>query len=289
MSLYFVYTPDIKSRRVNAIFYFQENKCMLLRRNKKSSTLFDVDKSTLESYKNILSYTEHNHLDSYEILYDSIIPLNEVLKCVSDYLFDKDISIGLLTDNINLLDDNQELIRSFGVTSSKVTSPISYFAVDTKSKKTKRTVSKKKKAKEPLFDMVFSPKEVSYKPSIIKKIELEESFHDKFMRYLIESNKDNVEIYKKAGVSRQVFSKIISDKNMIPTKLTLVSLCIGLELPFKDVSELMMSAGYSLSRSIVFDAIIVKFIKAGIFDFDLINSELNEYGCQLLGWHPREK
>lgn len=75
---------------------------------------------------------------------------------------------------------------------------------------------------------------------------------------------------------------------MIPTKLTLISLCIGLELSLKAAKELMISAGYSLSRSIMLDAIVMKYLREEIYDFELINSELDEYGCQLLGWRPRD-
>ena len=34
--------------------------------------------------------------------------------------------------------------------------------------------------------------------------------------------------------------------------------------------------------------ILMKYLREEIYDFELINSELDEYGCQLLGWHPRD-
>ncbi len=97
-----------------------------------------------------------------------------------------------------------------------------------------------------------------------------------------------LEIYKKAGISKQVFSKIISDKDMIPTKLTVIALCIGLELTLRDANELMNAAGYSLSHSIVLDVIIIRYLRREIYDLDLINQELYEHGCPLLGWKPRD-
>ena len=258
MSLYFAYTPNIKSR-----------------------------------------FAEHNKFNEYEILLDGNSPNQRVIKYFSNYLSKKDLSIGLLTTETDYIERNQEILDNYGITTSN---PRLNFALFQTSKpnvnhKPKRILDElclEDKLEDdlpmPCFVMVDSPRKgKKVKHSVGSTIELDESFHEKFIKLLIESGKDNVEIYKKAGVSRQVFSKIISDKNMIPTKLTLISLCIGLELPLKEAKELMISAGYSLSKSIMLDAIVIKYIEEEVYDFELINSELNEYGCQLLGWHPREK
>lgn len=122
----------------------------------------------------------------------------------------------------------------------------------------------------------------------IGDIRLDEPFRDKLMKYLIESNKTNAEIYHKAGVSKQVFSKIISSPDMVPTKGTVLCLAIGLELKLKETVELLQSAGYALSKSIRSDMIIAAYIKMGIYDLDRINQDLNEYGCPILGWKPRD-
>ena len=106
--------------------------------------------------------------------------------------------------------------------------------------------------------------------------------------FLIESGKSNVEVYTKGGISRQVFSKIISTPNFIPRKDTIISLIIGMELCYSDAIELLNSAGYTLSRSLVFDSVIIKYLKKRIYDLDIINDELNERQCPLLGWKPRD-
>lgn len=282
MGLYIVYTPSITERKSEYVFFESGHQCFRLE-GRKEILLFDLPNEKLSLYKQIINYTEKERIDSFEIVLPKDESLVNVFMFLCNYLLDKDVSIGLLTTDPKLIDKHDELITSFGIT----------------------TVSKTDFVSEPqwdkgqfCFELLTTPilrKEVHPKAKIHKKpsgpkstIKLDESFHDKFLRFLIESGKDNVEVYKKAGVSRQVFSKIISDKNMIPTRLTLVSLCIGLELTLREARELMNSAGYSLTKSLMFDAVIIKYLEDEIYDLDLINSELYEYGCQLLGWHPRD-
>ena len=74
---------------------------------------------------------------------------------------------------------------------------------------------------------------------------------------------------------------------MIPKKDTVICLIIGMELPFIDAMKLLESAGYALSKSIVFDVVVTKYLKKEIFDLDIINNELAERQCPLLGWKPR--
>lgn len=296
MSLYFVYTPSIKNRRADYVFYFENSKCFLMSNNNESNVIFDAPKHSLDAYKNIVRFAERNKLSAYEVLLSDTKTIQRLLKYFSNYLSEKDLSIGLLTTDETLIERNQKLLDTYGITTPNAHSDfiLSEKAHISYKQKLIKDVEETSGLPDdnhycPRFSVAGAPKKrSSIRHEVASTIKLEESFHDKFMKLLIESGKDNVEVYKKAGVSRQVFSKIISDKNMIPTKLTLISLCIGLELSLRVAKELMESAGYSLSKSIMLDAIVMKYIREEIFDFDLINSELNEYGCQLLGWHPRE-
>ena len=294
MSLYIAYSPDIKTRRSESIFYFRSKYCFLLKNGKKTSHAFKYEELTIDVYRRVLEYTQKKRLDSYEVVLSSNVDLRFLLSYLSNYLLNKDISIGLITSNSTFINRNKNILFSYGVTCSgisykpKYNDNIRYSLMmpsfhdeDIKARPIKKIASK-----GPIRHP--DPLTASLRICSVPNIELDESFHTKFFRFLTESGKENVEIYKKAGVSRQVFSKILSDKNMIPTKLTLISLCIGLELSLKDARELMESAGYSLSKSIMLDVIVMKYIKQEIYDFERINSELDEYGCPLLGWHPRD-
>lgn len=307
MSLYFVYTPNVKLRRADLVFFFEGNSCRLTHSDRVPRTPFEFENIDLDAYKQIVDFAEEHKFSAYEIMLSGREPLEEILKFLSEYLFDRDLSIGLLTADRDSIDENQELLNQYGITV-----PNPYIARDflsnyapVRQKESRGPIETgsidgaegsieivKKPKREPICvgaaDAPKSKKKPKVKLEKTSAIELDESFHEKFIKLLIESGKDNVEVYKKAGITRQVFSRIISERDMIPTKLTLISLCIGLELPLKIAKDLMVSAGYSLSRSIMLDAIVMKYIREEIYDFELINSELDEYGCQLLGWHPRD-
>ena len=296
MSLYFVYTPSINDRRTDYIFYFKNTHCLLKSNKGESNIVFDVHNVDLNTYKQVVSFAEHNKLNAYEILLDKSV-LQELFIYFSNYLLDKDISIGLLTTDIDLIEQNQSLLDTYGITTSNIYSDFALSMVTNASYKP-RPIKDARDINGGLIDGLphsrFSPIENSKRSNGIRLktasiIKLDESFHEKFIKLLIESKKDNAEIYKKAGITRQVFSKIVSNKDMIPTKMTLISLCIGLELSLTESKELIVSAGYSLSRSIMLDVIVMKYIKEGIYDLSLINNELYEYGCPLLGWHPRDE
>ncbi|MCR5491394.1 MAG: hypothetical protein K6F32_04630 [Bacilli bacterium] len=101
------------------------------------------------------------------------------------------------------------------------------------------------------------------------------------------SKKTNVEIYTGGGITRQVFSKIISSEDYEPKKGTIICLIVGMELCLDDALDLLNAAGFTLSHSIVGDCIVEDFIKKGEFDLNSINLALDEYGVPPLGWKPR--
>ena len=297
MSLYFAYSSNVDLRKAEHLFRFNDGKVLVREKTRKAGELLFDNENSLTSFKKIISYAELKKIDSFELVVDGIVAIQELLSYLSTYLMDKDMSIGLISTDADCLEKNKTIFDYYGVTYSKPhiseldrTLGIPSFCL------AKMETSGSLDEGETNAPIIKEKQRRLLKPTPKKaqklnkscSIQLEESFHDKFMKLLIESGKDNVEIYKKAGITRQVFSKILSDKDMIPTKLTLVSLCIGLELSLTTAKELMVSAGYSLSRSLMFDSIVMKYLREQIYDFELINSELDEYGCQLLGWHPRD-
>ena len=191
----------------------------------------------------------------------------------------KEISIGLLTTNKRVIDDHYELFDSYGVT----TAPTITFSHGTNILKC-CAVEVDTPKREP------SKVNASFRRSVNKPntIKLKESFHDQLLKLIIESGKDNADIYKDSGITRQVFSKIMCTPTLIPKKETIICLCIGLELSLNRSLELLNAAGYTLSESIMLDSIVMKYLDDEIYDLDFINSELDEFNCPLLGWHPRD-
>lgn len=117
---------------------------------------------------------------------------------------------------------------------------------------------------------------------------MDKPFVDILIDFLNESGKNSVDVYTKGGITRQVFSKILCNRDSVPRKDTVICLTIGLELNLEKAKLLITAAGYALSKSIVSDAVVMKYLRKGIFDLDMINDELESRQCALLGWKPRE-
>jgi len=114
-----------------------------------------------------------------------------------------------------------------------------------------------------------------------------ESFAERLRRFLIERNieKDS-DVYKQANITKDVWSKIFSKKDHIPSKRTAVAIAIALKLNLDQASDLLMAAGHILSNSFVFDQIIIYCIEQEIFDIYKINEILFKYEQPLLGSFP---
>lgn len=89
--------------------------------------------------------------------------------------------------------------------------------------------------------------------------------------------------YKKANITKQTFSKIMSKKNYNPGKTTVVAIAFALGLNLREAEEFIKTAGYSLAGNNTFDRIIEFCFLNGIYDIYEINSSLYKYGQPLLG------
>ena len=112
---------------------------------------------------------------------------------------------------------------------------------------------------------------------------MDKSFQEMLFDFIDEKGMTDVECYKKANVDKRTFSKIKSNKDYRPSKQTVIAFAISLQLDLDQTQDLLATVGFTLSKSSVFDKIIMYFILNGNYNIFEINEALFEFDQVLLG------
>lgn len=100
-----------------------------------------------------------------------------------------------------------------------------------------------------------------------------------YLLYLIQSkNMTNVEVYKRACLTKQYFHKINKNKDFHPEKIKALLLCVGAKLNLDETKDLLARAGYALSPADLTDIIFTFFIEHKHYDVIDIDIQLEEHG-----------
>ena len=110
----------------------------------------------------------------------------------------------------------------------------------------------------------------------------EKTFSEYLLDLLKERNGKDSEVYKRAEVSKQLFSKILNNPDYQPTKSTVIQLALGLQLDLPQTRKLLEKAGYALTRSSKTDLVVKYYIERKIYNVTFINEALYDCGLPLL-------
>lgn len=105
---------------------------------------------------------------------------------------------------------------------------------------------------------------------------------DTFQEYLLylmeEKGLSSAEVYKRAIISKQLFSKIKLNPDYHPDKATAMRLCVGARLSLDETKDLLARAGYALSPCDKRDIVFSFFIEKEVWDMIEIDIMLEEHG-----------
>ena len=114
-------------------------------------------------------------------------------------------------------------------------------------------------------------------------LELEDSWQSTLFKIIDQKELKDVDVYKRALITKQTFSKIRSNSAYQPDKDTAIKLCISLELSLDEALDFLAKAGYTLSKSIKRDVYIRGCILQNLNNVIDVDYVLNKHNLKPLG------
>jgi len=114
-------------------------------------------------------------------------------------------------------------------------------------------------------------------------VQTTETFQQALFRMIDERGLKDSEVYKRANMDKKLFSKIRSNADYQPKKITAISLALALRLNLDETRDFIGRAGFALTHTSKFDIIIEYFIENKNYDLFEINQVLFAFGEPLIG------
>lgn len=238
-----------------------------------------------DAYKNSLFLAKENNLSSiaFPLIssgiygYPKAEALSIAIKAIGDFLLEHEMMVYLvvydkesfvLTEKLSLdiesyIDENY--IEESYILNRQLRSNLPAYSYDSVHIE-ESSVSEKKRSLENVLSNV------------------DDSFPEMLLRLIDEKKMTDVETYKKANIDRKLFSKIRSNNDYKPSKVTAIAFAIALELSLDETIDLLARAGYTLSHSSKSDLIIEFFIEEENYNIFEINEALFAFDQPLLGF-----
>ena len=115
------------------------------------------------------------------------------------------------------------------------------------------------------------------------------SFNEYVLDLLKERSEKDADVYHRAGMSRQLFNKIINKKIVRPQKNTVLQLAIGLQLDLAQTQKLLEKAGYALTRTSKSDLVVQYFIERKNYNMQEIDLALFDCGLPTFNKEDKDK
>lgn len=130
---------------------------------------------------------------------------------------------------------------------------------------------------EDIPDFPYAEKEARSLEDLL--VQLEESFSEALVRMIKERGMKNSQVYTRANMTRQHFSKILKNEGYQPKKEAVLALAIALKLNLDETRDFLARAGYALTRSSKTDVIVQYFIETenyNIFELEQVLFQFTE-------------
>ncbi len=114
--------------------------------------------------------------------------------------------------------------------------------------------------------------------AFIKQSRASLNFQNTLQQLIADRKLENATVYKKAYIDKKFFSKIISNKDYVPKKQTVMALGLALELPLEEFEKFLASAGYAFMPSSKFDLIVKYCVMNQIFNLVEVDIILDSHG-----------